>query len=262
MPRALLTAVVAVLLGPQFAQPDSGPALALEHELGAVLQWEILWGDSPDGFRLPSNETRMAAALYSATGMLAYCSHDMGVCAEYVTARHRNWMRDRSAKCEGTQSDEQAVLDFVGKQSEKEALGVQGKRRITVGRGGVMGIPAAGSGILWTAAIPLAPRSEILKHYSGLHPPELRGIEQWLRATILPNAGYRTITIACFAPTDPVVYLYGDRPVKGPIVFSIYWDEEAGDWAQAGMLERPDDRGKIQEMRTTVNAIACATVRF
>jgi hypothetical protein len=73
-------------------------------------------------------------------------------------------------------------------------------------------MPAPGSGILWTASIALGSRAEITKQYSHLHPTELHDVERWLRNTILPDAGYKTITIACFAPTDPMIYLYGERP--------------------------------------------------
>ena len=110
--------------------------------------------------------------------------------------------------------------------------------------------------------IQLDDRDTIVREYKHLRPPALRGLERYLRATKPPETGYDSITIACFEPTDPLVFFYGVRPKKGPIVFMMLWDKEREEWREAGLVERPDERGEIEELRKVIESVACSTVQF
>jgi hypothetical protein len=43
-------------------------------------------------------------------------------------------------------------------------------------------------------------------------------------------------------------------------VFSVFWDREGDDWMDAGMLERAQGPERFDDIRSTIQAIACDTV--
>jgi hypothetical protein len=86
-------------------------------------------------------------------------------------------------------------------------------------------------------------------------------LTKWL-ITQLRDSGYRSVTLACFKPLDPIIYVFGDRKVGSPIIFSLFWDGERKEWTQAGMLERSHNAVTFDELYETIKSIACDTVKF
>jgi hypothetical protein len=257
--RVLFTLILAAGLG-QSARADDVSLRPLEEQLAGVLRWEILWNDSPKGFQSPSGGSARVA-LYSTSDSLSYCSHDLGVCARYVINPQRNWEGAASGRCEGSQSDEDALLAFDGVPTRLPPTGTQ--PRITPrGGGGFDGKLGDKPGILWTAAINLGSRGETVRQYSQMHPQEIDGLQKWIQASMTKDAGVKSITVACFAPTDPMVYYYVDRPEKGPILMDVFWNRERQQWVVASSLERPQGAEKLEEMHRIIESIACSKMSF
>jgi hypothetical protein len=104
-------------------------------------------------------------------------------------------------------------------------------------------------------------RTEIVADYAGLRPEKITSLREWLVSTH-KDAGYESISTPCFKPSDPQVYLYGKRPRIGPIIVSVFWDQETEEWVYAGMLERTESRKRIEELGHIVESIKCGEVRF
>jgi hypothetical protein len=249
-------AAILVLLCGREVRADDAINRAAEQQLAAVLQWEILWNDPPRSFHTTATGSA-SLAIQASADTVAYCSHDLDSCAKYSVLPNRNWLRLTSAKCDGRNSDLDALLAWMGQNSVKERT--QG---VVLGRGGLRGVPAPGVGSLWTVNVNLGSRAEVIQQYRQLHPPELESLERWLHATILPTAGYKALTIGCFAHSDPLVYLYGDRVNKGPVLLAVYWDKERGEWVDAASLEQSQGPEKVEEMYRIVESVACSTVTF
>ena len=224
-----------------------------ERELAVRLLWEILWNDAPRGFRVPQTGTARLAA-YQTDKAFWYCSRDLGVCAQYGVEGRRLGRRINSVQYGNEQDDRISVLKFAGINPKPPF-----PAEIRTDRPSIPDF----AGALWTPAIELGTREEIVKQYKKLRPVELEGLREWLR-TGLQVAGYRSITIACFAPSDPTVFIYGDRPAErfGPIVFQVFFDREREEWVEVGILEQSQNPEKFKELKTTVQAIACDTIRF
>jgi hypothetical protein len=227
----------------------------------AVLKWEILWDGAPVGFVIPSGE-QARFSLDSKPGFLSYCSRDVGVCARYRIDPDRNWERDRSAKCDGAQTDEDALLGFIGEISGKPAVSRGHRQKPTVGRGGLTGAPTPASGITWATTLSVRSRDEIVRQYKQMRPPDLGGLEDWIRTSGTPDSETRSIRIACFAPTDPMVYYYVDRSGREPIEMAAYWDKERQEWVVASSLERSQGSQRFEETRRIIDSIPCATIRL
>lgn len=244
-------------LSRQTTNPADASLRRRERELAACLRWEILWNDAPLGFRVPEGGTARLAA-YQTGDNFWYCSRDLRVCAQYRLDERQLGQRINSIKCSGEQDDMSSVLKFAG-QPPNQPL-TSGQR---------VGGLASSSGILWTPTLELNTREAMVKQYKQLRPTELEGLRDWLR-TSHQNTGYRSITIACFASSDPEVYIYGDRPAerRGPIVFSVFWDKEREEWLEAWILEvavlreRGQGTERFEELKAMIQAIACDTIRF
>ena len=224
-----------------------------ERELATRFRWEILWNETPQGFRIPKTGTARLAA-YQTDKAFWYCSRDLGVCAQYSLEGRGLGRRINSVQYGNEQDDRISMLKFAG-INPKPSLPAEI-------RTDKLSLPDS-AGALWTPAIELGTREEIVKQYKKLRPVELEGLREWLR-TGLQVAGYRSITIACFAPSDPTVFIYGDRPAErfGPIVFQVFFDREREEWVEVGILEQSQSPEKFKELKTTVQAIACDTIRF
>jgi hypothetical protein len=270
--RVLLFAILVAGLQGQIL-PRTIPAVQTnEQTLAAVLRWEILWNDSPRGFRVP-NDGVMTLAVYAAPDSVSYCSHQAGVCVKYRVDGYRNWEASLNSKCDDSRSDEATLMEFVGKDSEKKPVanwqsqlmlgqGLSGIPRPEQSDDGPSGLRTPSAGYKWTAKINLGSRAEIVRRYQQLHPAEIEGLKKWISASNLPEAGVRSITIACFAPTDPMVYYYIDRPVKGPVFMAVFWDSDRHAWTVAASLEEPQGTEKLEEMYRIVESIVCSTVTF
>jgi len=246
MNRSRLARAVALCL------VDDPSLRATERTLEAVLQWEILWNDSPKGFRLPDGSITLAMNV--APGFVSYCSHQAGVCVTYRTGDYRNWEGVSSARCDDNRSDQDALLAFIGKETVKHPL--------VLGRGGLSGSPAPESGITWTTRVNLGTRTEIVKQYQQKHPQEIEGLQNWIRAATTRDSGVKSISIACFGPSDPMVYYYVDRPAKGSVVMAVFWDRERQSWVVASSLERSQGSQRLDEMHRTIESVVCSTLNF
>lgn len=131
---------------------------------------------------------------------------------------NRNWERDAIGNCNGNQSDEEALAAFIGDSVRSTAIAVPQRKIALGGAGGLTGSPTPGSGIRWPTAVNLGTREEIVQQYKQMHPAEIENLTRWIRSSMNQTAGRTTITIACFAPTDPMVYYYVDRPAKESVV--------------------------------------------
>jgi len=251
-----------------------------ERTLAAVLQWEILWNDSPKGFRLPPDGS-FAVAIHAASGSVSYCSQQAGVCVTYRTGYDRNWEATEQALCDDSRSDLEAVLAFI----QKDSVTSVGKEPTTdhappaAGARGFSGFPApdsevtptAGSAVTWTTKITLGSRREIVMKYRRMRPPGMADLEKWLRSQIAGDSEPKSITIACFAATDPMVYYYVDRPTKGPVerpsaaptIMAVFWRlDQPKDWVVAGYSQRWQNPRKFDKTRRTIESVACSTLSF
>lgn len=255
MRKALWVLIIGVGFRGQLARADE--VSRFDRQLTAVMRWEILWNDSPNGFRVPPDGSA-SVAVYLASNSLSYCSHDLKVCARYRIEANRNWQRDAASKCEGNQSDEDAVRAFTGDsvQSKRDSQ----RKPALGGIGGLTGSPAPGSGIRWTTTVKLGSRDEIVQQYKQVHPAEIESLTRWIRSSMNPSTGHASITMACFAPTDPMVYYYVDRAAKESVVMAAFWDREREEWLVASSLVRSQNPSAFEEMHRTIESVACATI--
>ncbi|HSB14996.1 MAG TPA: hypothetical protein VLE22_11095 [Bryobacteraceae bacterium] len=252
-------------LAAQTSRPNDAALRRLERQLTAVLRWGILWGNLPAGFRV-TGDGSARLAIHRTPNLFSFCSPDLGTCAEYAMEGRKIGQRNRSVPCVSGKppcsqgmNDIESVLAFAGANRQAPAAQKTTERPLFGGTiSGTLGSPGA---IIWTATIKLDNRAETLKYYQQLRPAELDGLREWLR-THLRGAGYKSVTIPCFASSDPKIYVYGDRPERGPIVFSVFWDEESEEWVEAGRLDRMEDRAQIDKLKSLIEPIACSTIRF
>lgn len=261
--RFIVAVIVTAVLHGQTAPPDDPGTRSVERTLAAVLQFEILWNDSPKGFRLPSDGS-IALAIHATSNSTSYCRHQAGVCVTYRTGDHRNWEGSETGPCNDDRSDVDALLSFVQKDSAtRDALPATGAR-------GFAGFPAAGSGITWTAKLVLGSRVEMVAKYRQMHPPELASLQKWLRSQMAGDSELKSITVACFAETDPEIYYYVDRPTKGPIerptsaptIVAAFWRlDQPEEWVVAGYSQRRQNPQRFDENLRIIQSIPCATLQ-
>jgi hypothetical protein len=157
-------------------------------------------------------------------------------------------------------SDIDALLAFLGKQT-RQPLG-RLEAPVALGQGGFSGFPAAASGITWTTRIALGTRAEIVKEYQQLHPAGIDALKNWIRSSATLKSGVRGITIACFAPSDPMIYYFVDRSAGAPVIMAVFWDKDRQDWVVASSFERSQAPEKFDEMRRRIESVSCSTVAF
>ena len=259
----LQIALLSAFAIPSTAQQDSANRTAnpsitkAERDLRARLEWEILWAQTPRGFHLPEGGSA-SVAVYSTTSSLAYCSRALGTCAEYrVIAFQLGWPF-RTMRV-AAQTDDMEALRVFSKTDDQPRSAASGAPDRGISFGQRRGLLAPG-GMLWSTTVALD-RGQIIGAYRAMRPEGLAGLKAWLLATMPPTAGYREISIPCFSSKDPEVYLFGDRPDKGPIVFAVQWDRETEEWRDGG-VRGPEDRSQIAAMKSTIDSIVCATVKF
>jgi hypothetical protein len=259
--RLLLSAILAVGLRGQVGRSEDASLRRFEQQLAAVLRWEILWNDSPTGFHVSPNGSA-TFALHSSPNALSYCSRDVGVCARYKIGPTRNWELVASDRCDGGQSNQDALLAFDGENVERPVAKAASRPRHVFGPGGLTGSPMPGFGVLWAATIRLASREETVRQYRQMRPAEIEGLKEWILASRKKDAGVKSITIACFAPSDPMVYYYVDGPGKEAGVLAVFWNREREEWIVAAALERSQNPGRFEEMHRITDSIACSTIKL
>lgn len=252
--KLIFTMVIATGLGPEVVRADDTTSLrSLEQQLAAVLRWEILWNDSPAGFQIPTGGSAKFV-LHWRPDTLSYCSHEVGVCARYKIDSQRNWEGVANGKRDGTQSDQNALLAFDG----DSIANMTSKSNLTLGPGGLTGSPAPASGIVWGATIGVPRREEIVQQYRQMHPAEIEGLKAWIVSSITQGAGVKSVTIACFAPSDPLVYYYIDRPTNESVVMAAYWNKERQGWVVASSLRRNQGSERFEQMHRVIESVACS----
>lgn len=257
--RVLLCVMCVAGLQGQAARTDDPAVKATEQTLAAVLRWEVLWNDSPKGFRLPSDGV-LTLAINALPDSVSYCSHQAGVCVTYRVDGYRNWEGTKVGTVQPNGGDIDALLAFLGKEARKPA-GRRGEP-VVLGQGGFSGSPTAGSGITWTAKIALGTRAEIIRDYQQMHPADIESLKSWLRSPATSHSGVRGITIACYSPSDPMVYYLVDRSTGAPVIMAVFWDKDRQEWVVASSFERNQAPEKFDEMRRTIESVPCSTVTF
>jgi len=249
--KILLKLVAVISLSYQVADTSNISLRQLEQALTARLRWEVLWNDMPQGFLMPkSKDVRLA--VYWTVGSIWYCSRDLGVCAQYSLEGRHLGQRNKFIKYNNADDDIDSVSRFAG----------QKPKSLFPSEIGTSQLPQF-TGTLWTRTIELGSREEVVASYKKLRPTKLKGLRDWLRER-LKDGGFRSVTIASFAPSDPTVFIHGDRTAErgGPIVFQVFWDSEREAWVYAGMLEQAQDPERFERLKVTIQAIACETVRL
>lgn len=220
-----------------------------------MVRWEILWGLLPSGSDVDTSRTTKFAVRL-ADHVIAYCSHDLGVCEAYRTGDYRNWEAIASAPCRDERSDKDALLAFNGKPA---VLAVSGELPRASSEGESSGRPANGLGVMWTTATDLGRRKEIVKQYRRTRGPQLVALKKRLRESPTHQHGVK-ITIPCFDSTDPEVFLSvttanGERDVE-----TVFWNREQSRWESADGFGFSMDPTLADELRRTIESISCAKI--
>jgi hypothetical protein len=108
--------------------------------------------------------------------------------------------------------------------------------------------------------VTLPTQTELIEEYKKLRTPELADLRAWLDSRYR-DSDYKSVTIACFAPTDENVFVYGQRKTLGPIVVSLFNDIELG-WTVAAFSDRPEEAKYIASMRDRIQKIECGQITF
>ncbi len=243
----MCTLPAVLLLSAQDGIPDR--MAEAEHELRAVVEWEMLWDSSPSGFKVSADSQKpVSCALLLNRESVSYCSRDLGVCVKYAVSGLRNWQAVNSVPCCNGSSEERALEKFAG--IERGAVG-------RMSRTGSFGP----SGLTWVASIELSSRNEIIAGYKRIRPTDIESLRDSLKKR-LSAAGYESITIPCYKATDPVVYVFGTRGDRGATVFANILDKESGTWIDAGIVTPRGNRGELERVEALVKALSCSTLEF
>lgn len=251
----LLVVLTACLMGQ--VNKESMPGIV--KNLTDVIQWEIMWGNVHKSFRVPPDGSA-DIAISVAPHLISYCSHHLGVCAAYRVEKNRNWEQQRVTTCDGIGTDEEVLLKFVASISDYVPRPASSNLTI-LGSGGLSSAWIVYSPLHWKATISLEKRSRILELYKRLNPSDANALKSWLR-TKYQNSDYISIVLSCYKISDPVVYFYGDRGARDPIIVSLFWDSEMKSWVEAGVLERSKGNERFDKLRATIQATACGTIGF
>jgi hypothetical protein len=261
MSRLAIATSFLLLVAPSCTADDREERI--NRELAAVLKWEVLWGGLPDGFHLPAGgAARLAVRL--ADGTVSYCSHDLGICESYGVSDTRNWPELASGQCTGGMSDRDSLRAF-SPRPQMVTVGPQGP---PASSGSAIaglptprsGQPAAGLDLIWSATVSLGSRSDIVQQYRRLRPVELAGLRSWI--TKQSGVHGSEVTIACFAPTDPEVYLSITTPPLGHEIEILFWNKLAQTWQSATGNGPPVDPESVEDMFKIVESIPCARITF
>lgn len=264
MAAALALACVAA---PGQTRQDAGAAglRRIERQLTERLRWEALWDEST----VPIHPRPSATlAVYLSPRFLFYCSHDLGKCAQYAIEENQLGQRLKSIGCGGSgtaceqgRTDAESLNSFIRQVDTTLPIPAVPTQAYTLG-GTVAGTPMKPStAVTWNMTVSLGTRQQIIDEYRQARPAQIKSLEAWFRYR-LQNSGYRSVTIPCFTPSDPEIYVYGDRVSGRPIIISVRWDQEGEQWLEAGLLQGPQSARKIEELKATIESVACAGVKF
>ena len=152
-------------------------------------------------------------------------------------------------------------MEFVGKKVRKPAAKPGSQPNLSIG--GPDGLNAlAEPGITWTTRINISRREDIVQQYKQMQPAELDGLKEWIRNAKNSANVVRSITIACFAPSDPMVYYFIDRTDDRPVIMAVYWNKDRQEWIVAASAERLQAPEKFDETHHIIETVACSTIQF
>lgn len=252
--RALICTALTAALWAQPRVADDPTMKTTEQTLAAVIRWEVLWNDSPKGFRVPSGGS-LALAIYALPDSVSYCSRQAGVCATYRVTNFRNWEGITSASPDPNSTDLDALLAFLGKEPRKSRC----RASVVLGRD-LGGLLSPESGLMWSANVNVGTRAEIIQDYQQMHPAQIEDLKSWLFSDASPDANVRVATIACFSPTDPMVYYLVAPSAGSPQIMAVFWDKERREWVVASSAERDQGPERFDETRRTIESIKCSIV--
>lgn len=225
-----------------------------EQEITGKLRWHVMWDLWPAGFRVSGRDAKIAIAVTPQS--MYFCSRNLHGCMQYEI-RLGHIGRDLRAKVlEGQTSETDAVLQWMRENGEAVLpQPAAGSPRI------LGGVATSSNFTLWTMDVKLPTQTELIEEYKQLRTtPELADLRAWL-VSEYRNTDYKSITIACFAPTDDFVFVYGERKTLGPIMLSLFNDIELG-WTVAAFSDRPEEAKYIAAMRDRIQKIECGRITF
>jgi hypothetical protein len=245
-----------ILLVATFAAQTANPNRLIkqnEQEIAGKVRWRILWDRWPTGFRVSGREARIAVALTSES--IYFCSRNLHGCMQYEIRFGHVGRPLRAKALDGQTSDMDAVIQWMRENGEA-VLPPPGPGAPRVLRG-----VGTSSPLFWTMDVKLPTQTELIEEYKQLRTtPELADLRAWLVAEHR-NTDYKSITIACFAPTDDSVFVYGERKTLGPIMLSLFNDIELG-WTVAAFSDRPEEAKYIASMRDRIQKMECGRITF
>lgn len=243
----------------------------MEREFIEHLRWEILWSER--GIRVPPNGVARLA-VYVTDKSLYYCSRDLSLCAEYRISTWDRHLDDRihsvecspdSSTCRDGQDEMDSLMNYV-RQRNPSLPPPQPPQSPTIG-GDIIGPMISGQmAIRGPMIVDLGRRADIVEHFRQMQPLELHRLKEAVAE--MRGGGWSSVIIPCFAiEASPVVPLYGERPDRGPVIFSVRWDRDEEEWFGGGQIEpptgyTPEEIRRIEERRSIFESIKCATVEF
>jgi len=236
----------------------------LMRELQSRLRYELVWQGSWIPVRAPLGGSA-TLFVHMTSDRIAYCSLDLGNCAQYFVVDGHLDQRIKEARCSHDTAlcgpggiGIKSVFAFSAKANTASA----GLPKLPgIFGGGLAGVPQPGGGFLWESRIVIENREAVLEWYRHTRSERFDGLLAHLRER-LRDSDYRSVTVACFATSDPDVHIYGDRRKAGPIAFSLTWNDEREEWLHVGMVEQSQSKAAFEQLRKTIDSIACATISF
>ncbi len=244
-----------IVLGPVLAaaQPYTFSP-RIERTLRDTIHYEKLWDDSPKGFK--SSFTGSATLAIAETEKeIWYCSRKLGVCAAYLTAVERNWMRNRSGICPPGNSDEAALVAYLNAKGvhvdepspSREPVVLRPKQKL----GLVPLFP-----IRWPTTLDIKPTSVIRKEYQSPPPDPMDAVIQGIRQKF-GSSSHFPVKIACFKPADPDVQVYAHGGEVGQFIFSMFWDREREGWRFTASLSPEQGQPLFDRRKAMIESLTC-----
>lgn len=236
----------------------NAPKRRIARQFAARLREDILWNNVSKDFHFPDGDLAQIA-VYQKGKLVWICSRELNICEQFdMDCRDIRTSLSRKTYDQNEPDIENAVRKFASAPPLKK---MQTLPLAPVASGVSVAVGEFES--LWTTKIQIGKREAIIKQHKEMRPAELAGLREQLLEE-LKDAGYRSITIACFDPAEDSVRIYGDRPPErgGPIIFSERWDLEQEAWIYVSLLEEQRSPEIFRAQKAILLSIACETVKF
>jgi type II secretory pathway pseudopilin PulG len=215
-----------------------------ERQLRAVIEWEILWNDTPAGFQAPEDSAEVSVALDLKRQLLSYCGSSLGVCVRYRIDANRNWQRDVSRVVNDADSNEASLEAFSSYQ-------VSNLQQDTISRTSI------GTQSVWNLNLRIRSRDDIVRRYRALQPEKLDGLRKWI--TTPSNGAGRNdgaVTIACFDQYDPITFYSVRWKAQPPIIMAVFWDNERREWIISSWVT--SDHKNFEDLFAVIELVPCS----